>query len=204
MSEIFDRANAITGPNLVSQFGSSVSQGGIRRTQTFGPSFYEVACAVPQMYFDDFIAIENEIQGAGLDNGVGSLSTTIPHHTPNRGTPRDNVRVRLAGQAGNTINIDGYNIGDTLMAGDWIQFTGHTKVYQVVGNFTADVNGQMNGVRLNTTLIESPADNELLRFAQDVQFNLVLERPVSHRTVPGSLFPLYRYGSFRFREVTNA
>ena len=117
------------------------------------------------------------ISPPNLKNALGSETTTIS--------------VNGALTAGdNTIAIDGFNAdaAGSLLAGDWISFSGHTKVYQVVSDVTPSSNAAT--VSISPPIIEALANNEVVTY-DSVAFTVYLTSTVQSYSM--GINNLYNY-----------
>ena len=204
MSAIFDNANQIEldrYPNI----SRSVSVGGSSRVQRNSPTFYYARAWLPPMYEEQYREISNEL--LSLQDGVGFLITTIPHmHTPFLGSylaagPTD---PQVTSVTGRTVAMSGFsaNAPQIFRGGDWVQFTGHNKVYQVVNDIDASAGG-LASVLLSTDVVGTIPAGATLTRGSDVMFRFLMESKPSPQTVPGvGGQPLYNWNNpFIFREV---
>ena len=98
-----------------------------------------------------------DVSGAVLVNGVHSVGDT-------------------------TIDVDGMT--GTLKAGDFIKFNGHTKVYMVVADATADVSNEAT-LTIEPPLISALANNEGVTF-DNVPFQVHLTNDLQEFGVVGA------------------
>lgn len=122
----------------------------------------------------------------------GGYETFTFYHPLQRvpqGTWAGTPLVKGGSQTGRSIACDGFNIGATVKAGDWVKFNGHAKVYQV----TADASGSLGGeltLSIEPAVVTSPADNEPLVFSS-VPFTCALaSESIEIGVVPGKLYSL--------------
>ena len=117
------------------------------------------------------------ISPPNLKNALGSETTTIS--------------VNGAHTAGdNTISIDGFNsdTAGSLKAGDWISFSSHTKIYQVVSDVTPSSNSAT--VEISPPIIEALANNEVVTY-DSVAFTVYLTSSVQSYSM--GINNLYNY-----------
>ena len=78
-----------------------------------------------------------------------------------RGVATGTPLVKLGSQTGRSINTKGWTASTTgiLLAGDFIKFAGHAKVYMVTADAASDGSGDATIV-IEPALMASPADNE--------------------------------------------
>jgi len=112
-----------------------------------------------------------------LKNALGSETTTIS--------------VNGAHTAGdNTIAIDGFNADSagSLLAGDWISFSGHTKIYQVSADVTPSSNAAT--VTIEPPIIEALANDSTVTY-DAVPFTVYLTSSVQSYSM--GINNLYNY-----------
>jgi hypothetical protein len=117
------------------------------------------------------------ISPPNLKNALGSETTTIS--------------VNGAHTAGdNTIAIDGFNADSagSLLAGDWISFSGHTKIYQVSADVTPSSNAAT--VSISPPIIEALGNNEVVTY-DAVAFTVYLTSSVQSYSM--GINNLYNY-----------
>ena len=202
MSAIIDNARSITYQRQAS-IAQTKSQSGKRQAQRRGPLLYNFDVDLAPMLFNSsrHIAIEDEILDLNYSTLVATTKITNGDLTKPRGLWTGTPLIKGASQAGNSIIIDGASANRLNWArkGDFVQFNGLTKVFQV----TEDANSSTGGVvtlKLNGSVPVggSPADNSSITFGEDVQFRLALvERPEPTHTGKN----LVVYSSARFEEV---
>jgi hypothetical protein len=91
----------------------------------------------------------------------GQLETfqyALPAHAA-RGTWAGSPLVKGASQTGRSVVCDGFSVGATVKAGDFFKFNGHTKIYMVTADGTADGSGNLT-LAIEPALMESPSDND--------------------------------------------
>jgi len=117
------------------------------------------------------------ISPPNLKNALGSETTTIS--------------VNGAHTAGdNTIAIDGFNAdaAGSLKAGDWISFSGHTKIYMVVADVTPSSNAAT--ISVEPPIIEALGNNEVVTY-DSVAFTVYLTSTVQSYSM--GINNLYNY-----------
>ena len=117
------------------------------------------------------------ISPPNLKNALGSETTTIS--------------VNGAHTAGdNTIAIDGFNAdaAGSLKAGDWISFSGHTKIYMVVADVTPSSNAAT--ISVEPPIIEALGNNEVVTY-DSVAFTVYLTSRVQSYSM--GINNLYNY-----------
>ena len=211
MSAIFDNANSITLGHKLSLVQTS-SHSGKRSAQRRGPYLYTFEVAPNDMTTssDSYHNINSELRT--ISYGVNTSLISLPSsYTSSRGSWVGTPLVKSASQTGSSITLDGFTISKSYVIkdGDFIQFNGDTKVYQVVGDYDSDVNGNAvahgtttQGVSLNTPLVRSPADNAAVTDGSSVLFKVALteysDASISPRNATDNLAS---WSSFKFEEV---
>jgi hypothetical protein len=106
-----------------------------------------------------------------------------------RGVATGSPLIKGAAQTGRTVNTDGWtpSVTGILLAGDFVKFAGHDKVYMVTADANADGAGEAT-IAIEPALLTAPADNEAIivanvpfsvAFASDIQ-SFELNPPNSH------------------------
>ena len=146
------------------------------------------------MNSDDHMAIEDEIikleYGAKTFNqasvsGVLKVNTV----TKPRGTYSGSPVINGAGQTGSSITVSG--ITGTVSPGDFVQFNGSTKVYQLMAGSTT------TSLKLNTAIVASPSNGSAVVTGNSVNFNFCLKAKPSTTYLPGDIV---EFGTFEFEE----
>ena len=99
------------------------------------------------------------------------------------GSETTTISVNGAHTAGdNTIAIDGFNAASagSLKAGDFIKFSGHTKVYMVVADVTPSSNAAT--VTIEPPIIENLSNDETVTY-DDVPFTVYLDSKLQQYTL---------------------
>ena len=195
MSDIINAAESLS-LGRDSSIAQVRSQGGRRKAQKRGPTLYslEVKLPVRRMNGTEHMAIEDEVialeYGAKTFNQAG-VSGVLPNNVTNpRGTWVGTPVVNGASQTGNTVTVT--NITGTVSAGDYVQFNGSTKVYQLKAGSTN------TSLVLNCPLVASPTDGSSVVFGNNVNFNFCLKEKPSTTYLPGDIV---EFGTFSFEEV---
>ena len=210
MSAIIDNASIIRFQRQAS-IAQTKSQSGVRQAQRRGPLLYNFYVEVRPLQFrsDEYYAIEDEIFDSNYSEDVIPATITKGNLTTHRGVWNGTtINVEsggtVANRTGNEINI--VITGATATTnfarkGDFVQFDGYSKVYQI----TDDVNSTTSGSNAVATLPINGSvpgtvniNNEEVRFGQAVIFNLQLkERPEPEF----SELDIVNYSSATFEEV---
>ena len=190
MSAIIDNASTISLQRQAS-IAQTKSQSGVRQAQRRGPLLYNFFVEIRPLRLgsSEYYAIEDEILDSNYSENVITTSITNGNLTTHRGIWNGTeIKVESGGsvlnRTGNSINIAITGAtGTTNFArkGDFVQFDGYSKVYQI----TDDVNSTTSGSNAVASLPINGAvpgtvniSDEEVRFGQAVVFNLQLkERP---------------------------
>lgn len=200
MAAIFDLATSISVDQRQTTY-RAVSQSGTARTAIGSPLFYYFSVEVRPMYRDELELVLSELTTSRY--GVDTITSVIPHGLVWADSNWVSPTVLAAVNAGNQVQIS-TAADTTLQALDWIQFSNHSKVYQLAESVTTNNLGQATislNTGLTTALTTNPATSVVTGPA--VQFNLLYENIPNLTTVPGlNGAPLYQYsGPFVLREV---
>tara|TARA_B110000285_G_C14983301_1_gene542536 strand:- start:14 stop:610 length:597 start_codon:yes stop_codon:yes gene_type:complete len=196
MSDIIDRAESLSLEKAVS-IAQVRSQAGRRSAQKRGPTLYNLEAEVPaqRMNGTAHMSIEDEI--ISLEYGAKTFSQAsiqgvfkVDTITKPRGTWIGTPIINGASQTGNTVVVT--NITGTVVAGDYVQFSGSTKVYQLKAGSTN------TSLVLNCPLVASPTDASAVVFGNNVNFNFALKEMPSTQFLPGNIV---QFGKFLFEEV---
>lgn len=89
-----------------------------------------------------------------------------------RGVHTGTPKVDGAAQSGRTVNTKGWtpSTAGILLAGDFIKFNGHAKVYMVTADAASDATGDA-AVTIEPALIQSPANDEAI-VVENVPFSV--------------------------------
>lgn len=112
---------------------------------------------------------------AALRGQYSTFTLTIPTSIVPRGTWGGSPAVNGAVAAGqNTVRIDGLTalVAGAVKAGDFVKFSGHSKVYQVTADGTPDSGGELD-LCIMPGLVTALSDNETVSFTS-VPFTCIL------------------------------
>ena len=205
MSAIFNNASSVTQSHKLSVM-TNTTVSGKRVSQRRGPYLYSFDVTVNPLSTSSTAYNDIRKEISSMDYGVSALNTTIPYLTKDNGSwvGSTNKGVRDAGVTGRTIVLKNFTASatDVIKDGDFIQFDGNTKVYQAIGDASADISGEVS-VYLNTPLVESPGQNSVVTHGTAVTFSLVIEEPefatgFSPRTINDNIASA---SQFKFVEV---
>ena len=124
-------------------------------------------------------------------SGKENFTIVPPEIEDARGSETGSVLVNGAQSAGDTtIAIDGFNADSagSLKAGDFIKFSGHTKVYMVVSDVTPSSNAAT--VTIEPPIIENLSNDETVTY-DDVPFTVYLTSNVQQYSL--GINDLYNY-----------
>ena len=188
MSAIIDNAETIRYQRQVS-IAQTKSQSGVRQAQRRGPLLYNFFIELRPLRFGSiaYFAIEDEILDSNYSTTTIDSTITLGNLTTQRGiwsgTPL--VDNSSSEQTGNSIDVTvaGQTTAITNYArkGDFVQFVGYTKVFQLTDNadLTSDGTDGSVTLELNGAIPASETlGNGAVRFGPNVVFKLQLkDRP---------------------------
>jgi len=204
MSKIFEYTNNIS-LNRSARIRRSISNSGYARQERGSPTFYSMQVDLPLLTKVQYDEVESEL--LGLIDGIDFKTTSIPstiNLTFANGT--------IAAQAGLTItvvnaNTSGVNVqlanvttSSFVKAGDFIQFSSGTKVYQIKENANATA-GNVLTFKLMTGAINPIVNGNTFIYGNGVQFKMLLNGRPSISVIPGPGYNYYSYDSFNFQEI---
>lgn len=203
MSKIFEYTNDIS-LNRTARVRRSISNSGYARQERGSPTFYSMEVNLPLLTKTKYDEVESEL--LGLIDGIDFKTTSLP----------SNINLTFANgsiiaQSGLTItvvdaNTSGVDVqlanvdnSSNVKAGDFIQFSSSTKVYQIKEDATASSN--VISFKLMTGAINPIVSPNTFTYGNGVQFKLLLNGRPNVTVVPGPGYNYYAYGSFQFQEV---
>lgn len=203
MSKIFEYTNDIS-LNRTARIRRSISNSGYARQERGSPTFYSMEVNLPLLTKTKYDEVESEL--LGLIDGIDFKTTSLP----------SNINLTFANgsiiaQSGLTItvvdaNTSGVDVqlanvdnSSNVKAGDFIQFSSSTKVYQIKEDATASSN--IISFKLMTGAINPIVSPNTFTYGNGVQFKLLLNGRPNVTVVPGPGYNYYAYGSFEFQEV---
>jgi hypothetical protein len=203
MSKIFEYTNDIS-LNRTARVRRSISNSGYARQERGSPTFYSMEVNLPLLTKTKYDEVESEL--LGLIDGIDFKTTSLP----------SNINLTFANgsiiaQSGLTItvvdaNTSGVDVqlanvdnSSNVKAGDFIQFSSSTKVYQIKEDATASSN--VISFKLMTGAINPIVSPNTFTYGNGVQFKLLLNGRPNVTVVPGPGYNYYAYGSFEFQEV---
>ena len=203
MSKIFEYTNDIS-LNRSARIRRSISNSGYARQERGSPTFYSMQVNLPLLTKLQYDEVEAEL--LGLQDGIDFKTTSLPSNI-NLTFSNGNITA----QSGLTITVDNANTSgvdvkltnvdnsSTVKAGDFIQFSSSTKVYQIKSNATASSN--ILTFKLMTGAINSIVSPNTFTYGNGVQFKMLLNGRPTVTVVPGPGYNYYAYGTFNFQEI---
>ena len=203
MSKIFEYTNDIS-LNRSARIRRSISNSGYARQERGSPTFYSMEVNLPLLTKLQYDEVEAEL--LGLQDGIDFKTTSLPSNI-NLTFSNGNITA----QSGLTITVDNANTSgvdvkltnvdnsSTVKAGDFIQFSSSTKVYQIKSNATASSN--ILTFKLMTGAINPIVSPNTFTYGNGVQFKMLLNGRPTVTVVPGPGYNYYAYGTFNFQEI---
>ena len=203
MSKIFEYTNDIS-LNRSARIRRSISNSGYARQERGSPTFYSMQVNLPLLTKLQYDEVEAEL--LGLQDGIDFKTTSLPSNI-NLTFSNGNITA----QSGLTITVDNANTSgvdvkltnvdnsSTVKAGDFIQFSSSTKVYQIKEDATASSN--IISFKLMTGAINPIVSPNTFTYGNGVQFKMLLNGRPTVTVVPGPGYNYYAYGTFNFQEI---
>ena len=167
----------------------SISDSGRRFARQIDNQKWKFTCKYTHLTRAEFAPILAFIT---KQKGQKETFTVIPPTISDaQGSETTTISVNGAHTAGdNTIAIDGFNADSagSLKAGDFIKFSGHTKVYMVVADVTPSSNAAT--VTIEPAIVENLSNDETVTY-DDVPFTVYLESSVQQYSL--GINDLYNY-----------
>jgi len=203
MSKIFEYTNDIS-LNRTARVRRSISNSGYARQERGSPTFYSMEVNLPLLTKTKYDEVESEL--LGLIDGIDFKTTSLPSNInltfangsiiAQSGLTITVVDANTSGVDVQLANVDSSNV----KAGDFIQFSSSTKVYQIKEDATATA-GNLLTFKLMTGAINPIVSPNTFTYGNGVQFKLLLNGRPNVTVVPGPGYNYYAYGSFEFQEV---
>ena len=203
MSKIFEYTNDVS-LNRSARIRRSISNSGYARQERGSPTFYSMEVNLPLLTKAKYDEVEAEL--LGLEDGIDFKTTSIPSIinltfangsiTAQTGLTITVVNANTSGVDVQLANVDN---SSNVKAGDFIQFSSSTKVYQIKEDATASSN--TISFKLMTGAINPIVSPNTFTYGNGVQFKLLLNGRPNVTVVPGPGYNYYAYGSFEFQEV---
>ena len=203
MSKIFEYTNDVS-LNRLARIRRSISNSGYARQERGSPTFYSMELNLPLLTKTKYDEVEAEL--LGLEDGIDFKTTSIPsiiNLTFANGsiTAQSGLTITVVNANTSGVNVQLANVANSsnVKAGDFIQFSSSTKVYQI----KEDANASSNIItfKLMTGAINVIAAGDTFTYGNAVQFKMLLNGRPPVTVVPGPGFNYYQYGTFNFQEV---
>lgn len=203
MSKIFEYTNSVS-LNRASRVRRSISNSGYARIERGSPTFYSMEVNLPLLTKAKYDEVEAELLGItdGIDFKTTDLPSTINLTFANGTiTPQSGLTITVvdANTSGEDVQLANVNNSSTVKAGDFIQFSSSSKVYQI----KADANASSNLLtfKLMTGAINPIVSGNTFTYGNGVQFKMLLNGRPNVTVVPGPGFNYYAYDTFNFQEI---
>jgi hypothetical protein len=168
---------------------TSVSHSLKRQVRTTGAHRWNLSFGwqpMPRATFMQFYAFLMALRGT-----TDTFTCTLAGHTAPQGSWVGTPVVNGAAQSGRSVSMRGFtaSAANVAKAGDLIKFAGHTKVYMVTADASANGSG-IATVAVEPALLASPADGEVITYS-NVPFTVALAGDTFDMALsPGMLAPL--------------
>lgn len=203
MSKIFEYTNSVS-LNRASRVRRSISNSGYARIERGSPTFYSMEVNLPLLTKAKYDEVEAELLGItdGIDFKTTDLPSTINLTFANGTiTPQSGLTITVvdANTSGENVQLANVDNSSTVKAGDFIQFSSSSKVYQI----KADANASSNLLtfKLMTGAINPIVSGNTFTYGNGVQFKMLLNGRPNVTVVPGPGFNYYAYDTFNFQEI---
>ena len=203
MSKIFEYTNSVS-LNRASRVRRSISNSGYARIERGSPTFYSMEVNLPLLTKAKYDEVEAELLGItdGIDFKTTDLPSTINLTFANGTiTPQSGLTITVvdANTSGEDVQLANVDNSSTVKAGDFIQFSSSSKVYQI----KADANASSNLLtfKLMTGAINPIISGNTFTYGNGVQFKMLLNGRPNVTVVPGPGYNYYAYDSFNFQEI---
>ena len=203
MSSIFQYTNNVK-LSRSARIRRSISNSGYARQERGSPTFYSMEVSLPLLTKTQYDAVEAEL--LGLQDGIDFKTTSLPSNinvtfangsiTDQSGLTKTIVNANTSGVDIQIANVDN---SSNVKAGDFIQFSSSTKVYQIKADATASSN--ILTFKLMTGAINSIESTDTITYGNGVQFKMLLNGRPNVTVVPGPGYNYYQYDVFNFQEV---
>jgi hypothetical protein len=167
----------------------SVSHSLKRQVRTTGAHRWNLSFSwspMPREVFMQFYAFLMALRGT-----TDTFTCTLAGHTAPQGSWAGTPVVNGAAQSGRSVSIGGLtsSAANVAKSGDLIKFSGHTKVYMVTADASANGSG-VAAVAIEPALLASPANGESVVYS-NVPFTVALASDTFDMALtPGMLAPL--------------
>ena len=203
MSKIFEYTNSVS-LNRASRVRRSISNSGYARIERGSPTFYSMEVNLPLLTKAKYDEVEAELLGItdGIDFKTTDLPSTINLTFANGIiTPQSGLTITVvdANTSGEDVQLANVNNSSTVKAGDFIQFSSSSKVYQIKADANATAN--LLTFKLMTGAINPIVSGNTFTYGNGVQFKMLLNGRPNVTVVPGPGFNYYAYDTFNFQEI---
>ena len=203
MSKIFEYTNDIS-LNRTARVRRSISNSGYARQERGSPTFYSMEVNLPLLTKTKYDEVESEL--LSLIDGIDFKTTSLPSNinlTFANGniTAQSGLTITVVDNNTSGVDVQLANVDNSsnVKAGDFIQFSSSTKVYQIKADATASSN--IISFKLMTGAINPIVSPNTFTYGNGVQFKLLLNGRPNVTVVPGPGYNYYAYGSFEFQEI---
>lgn len=202
MSNILSLSNDISlTKNTLIRTASSV--GGYATSVRGGPSLFSIQANLPVLSEAQHLMVQEELINDFGDGITFKTNAAIPAKallTPWRGSDLTGASVNTTNSTGSVVALTGVPADSFVKAGDFIQFTNQTKVFQIKTDATAS--GTNLTFNLNQSVITPLLVGTTWLTGNNVRFKLqIASRPVVTAIPQGANSNLYSYNEFNFNEV---
>ena len=203
MSKIFEYTNSVS-LNRASRVRRSISNSGYARIERGSPTFYSMEVNLPLLTKAKYDEVEAELLGItdGIDFKTTDLPSTINLTFANGTiTPQSGLTITVvdANTSGEDVQLANVDNSSTVKAGDFIQFSSSSKVYQIKADANATAN--LLTFKLMTGAINPIVSGNTFTYGNGVQFKMLLNGRPNVTVVPGPGFNYYAYDTFNFQEI---
>ena len=203
MSKIFEYTNDIS-LSRTARVRRSISNSGYARQERGSPTFYSMEVNLPLLTKTKYDEVESEL--LSLIDGIDFKTTSLPSNinlTFANGniTAQSGLTITVVDNNTSGVDVQLANVdkSSNVKAGDFIQFSSSTKVYQIKEDATASSN--IISFKLMTGAINPIVSPNTFTYGNGVQFKLLLNGRPNVTVVPGPGYNYYAYGSFEFQEI---
>ena len=203
MSKIFEYTNSIS-LNRAARVRRSISNSGYARIERGSPTFYSMEVNLPLLTKTKYDEVEAELLGItdGIDFKTANLPSNINLTFANGSIIAQSgltITVVDANTSGEDVQLANVDLSSNVKAGDFIQFSSSTKVYQVKADANATTN--LLTFKLMTGAINPIVSGNTFTYGNGVQFKMLLNGRPNVSVVPGPGYNYYAYDSFNFQEI---
>jgi len=203
MSKIFEYTNSVS-LNRAARVRRSISNSGYARIERGSPTFYSMEVSLPLLTKTKYDEVEAELLGItdGIDFKTTDLPSTINLTFANGSIIAQSslsIDIVNANTSGEDVQLANVDNSSNVKAGDFIQFSSSTKVYQIKTDANASSN--LLTFKLMTGAINPIVSGNTFTYGNGVQFKMLLNGRPNVTVVPGPGYNYYAYDSFNFQEI---